>query len=122
MFAKNDCELRKTHLVTCKIDKGDHPPIKQNPYSLPYSQRQLVKEHVQKMLEAGVIEPSQSPWASPIVIVDKKDGSKRFCVDYRALNEAAVQNSNHLPRIDDILASLNGAKYFTCLILRSGYW
>ena len=104
------------------MDKGDHPPIKQNPYSLPYSQRQLVKEHVQKMLEAGVIEPSQSPWASPIVLVDKKDGSKRFCVDYRALNEAAVQNSNPLPRIDDILASLNGAKYFTCLNLRSGYW
>ena len=122
LFAKNDCELGKTHLVTCKIDTGDHPPIKQNPYRLPYSQRQLVEEHVQKMLEAGVIEPSQSPWASPIVIVDKKDGSKRFCVDYRALNKVAVQNSHPLPRIDDILASLNGAKYFTCLDLRSGYW
>ena len=122
LFAKNDCDLGQTHLVKAKIDTGDHPPIKQNPYRLPFSQRQLVQEHIDKMLEAGVISPSQSPWASPIVIVDKKDGSKRFCVDLRALNRITKKNSHPLPRIDDILASLDGSKYFSCLDLRSGYW
>ena len=122
LFAKNDSELGRTHLVTAHIDTGDHPPIKQNPYRLPFLQRKLVEEHVDKMLKDGIIEPSQSPWASPIVIVDKKDGTKRFCVDYRALNKVTVKNSHPLPRIDDILASLDGAKYFTCLDLRSGYW
>ena len=122
LFAKNDCDLGRTHLVEAKIDTGDHPPIKQRPYRLPFSQRELVLEHIDKMLKAGIISPSQSPWASPIVIVDKKDGSKRFCVDLRALNRITKKNSHPLPRIDDILASLEGSKYFTCLDLRSGYW
>ena len=122
LFAKSDSDLGRTHLVTAHIDTGDHPPIKQNPYRLPFSQRRLVEEHVEKMLKDGIIQPSESPWASPIVIVDKKDGSKRFCIDYRALNKVTVKNSHPLPRIDDILASLDGAKYFTCLDLRSGYW
>lgn len=122
LFAKNDCDLGRTDLVRAKIDTGDHPPIKQQPYRLPFSQRKLVQEHVENMLKAGVIEPSQSPWASPIVIVDKKDGQKRFCVDLRALNKVIKKNSYLLPRIDDILASLDGSQYFTCLDLRSGYW
>ena len=100
-----------TSYVKAKIDTGDHPPIKQNPYRLPYSQRDLVREHVEEMLKAGVIEPSQSPWASPIVIVDKKDGSKRFCVDLRALNKVAKRDAYPLPRIEDILASLNPRPY-----------
>ena len=122
LFAKSDADLGKTHLVTAHIETGDAPPIKQSPYCLPFSQRKLVEEHIQKMLDAGIIQPSQSPWAAPIVIVGKKDGTKRFCVDYRALNKVTVKNSHPLPRIDDILASLDGAKYFTCLDLRSGYW
>ena len=122
LFAKNDCDLGRTTLVKAKIDTGDHPPIKQRPYRLPFSQRTIVQEHIENMLKAGVIEPSQSPWASPIVLVDKKDGSKRFYVDLRALNRVVKKNSYPLPRIDDILASLDGSKYFTCLDLRSGYW
>ena len=122
LFAESDCDLGCTDRVKAKIDTGDHNPIKQNPYRLPFSQRQLVQEHIDKMLQAGVISPSQSPWASPIVIVDKKDGSKRFCVDLRGLNRITKKNSHPLPRIDDILASLDGSQYFSCLDLRSGYW
>ena len=110
LFVKNDCELGETHLVTCHLDAGVHTPIKQNPYRLPYSKRKLTVEHVQNMLKAGIIDPSQSPWASPMVIVNKKDGSKRFCVEYRALNKVTVKNSHPLPRIDDIFASLDGAE------------
>jgi len=122
LFAKNDCDLGRTDLVKVKIDTGTHPPIKRNPYRLPFSQRKLVEDHIENMLKAGIIEPSQSPWSSPIVIVDKKDGEKRFCVDLRALNKVAVKNSYPLPRIEDILASLDGSQYFTCLDLKSGYW
>ena len=104
LFAKSDLDLGCTDLVKATIETGDHPPIKQRPYRLPFSQRKLVEEHIQKMLQAGIISPSRSPWSSPIVIVDKKDGQKRFCVDLRALNKIVVKNSYPLPRIDDILA------------------
>ena len=68
------------------------------------------------MLDQGVIEPSESPWASPIVLVQKKDGGIRFCVDYRKLNEFP------LPRIDDTLDRLSGSRHFSTLDLASGYW
>ena len=74
------------------------------------------------MLEANVIRRSKSPWSFPVVIVDKKDGSKRFCVDFRKLNQVTKANSYPLPLIDDILALLGKAKYFTSLDLKSGYW
>ena len=74
------------------------------------------------MLWANIIRPSNSLLASPIVVVDKKDGSKRFCVDYRELNKRTTLSSWPLPVIDDLLASLGKAKYFTCLDLKSGYW
>ena len=74
------------------------------------------------MLEAKIIERSKSPWSIPVVIVDKKDESKRFCVDFRALNRITKANSYPLPLIDDILALLCKAKYFSSLDLKSGYW
>ena len=74
------------------------------------------------MLEAGVIRRSKSPWSFPVVIVDKKDGSKRFCVDFRKLNQVTKPNSYPLPLIDDILALLGRAKHFTSLDLKKVYW
>ena len=70
----------------------------------------------------GAIRPSNSPWAVPILFVKKPDGSLRFCVDYRALNKVTIKDSYPLPRHEDLMDRLSGAKYFTSLDLCSGYW
>ena len=84
--------------------------------------KDVVDTEVTQMLEQGVVKPSSSPWSSPIVMVKKKDGSWRFCVDYRKLNSVTRQDAYPLPRIDATIDSLAGATYFTTLDLASGYW
>ena len=74
------------------------------------------------MLDAKIIRPSQSPWSAPVVMQKKKDGSSRFCVDYRNLNNISIQDSFPLPRIDDILDRLAGSAVYTAIDLKSGYW
>ena len=88
---------------------------------LPLAKREAAKA-IKEMSEQGVIEPSTSPWSSPVILVKKKDGSVRFCVDYRKLNDITLKDSYPLPRIDDSVEALSGAKWFTTLDLKSGYW
>ena len=77
---------------------------------------------VEEMLSGGQIEPSESPWSAPVVLVTKKDGGTRFCVDYRKLNLATVKDAYPLPRRDDTLDMLAGKRWFSTLDLASGYW
>ena len=85
-------------------------------------QQEVVRQHVEDMLQNGVVRPSTSPWASPIVLVKKKDGGTRFCVDYRKLNDVTRKDAYPLPRIDETLDALAGAKLFSTWDLASGYW
>ncbi len=97
-------------------------PIKQAPRRIALKKKDIVEAEVTRMLEHKVINPSNSSWSSPIVLVTRPDGAVRFCIDYRILNANTVKDAYPLPRIDDILDSLSGAKYFCTLDLASGYW
>ena len=122
LFASKDSELGHTDTVKMKIDTGSTKPIKLRPYRTPIKNREVIDKAVDEMLDADVVRRSNSPWSFPVVIVDKKDGTKRFCIDFRKLNQVTKKNSYPLPLIDDILALLGKAKFFTSLDLKSGYW
>ena len=121
VFASPSGELGHTTIVQHTIDTGGSHPVKQSPRRLPQVQRDIADKEVEKMLEKGFIEHSDSPWASPIVLVTKKDGSTRFCIDYRRLNDVMRKDSFPLPRIDETIESLTGAQWFSTLDLASGY-
>ena len=104
VFVLSDFEMTQTDTVTMDITTTTDKPIRQKPYFTPLKNRPIVDKAIDDMLAANNIRPSVSPWSSQIVIVPKKDGSKRFCVDFRKLNAVSKPNSYLLPEIDDILA------------------
>ncbi|XP_064478946.1 uncharacterized protein LOC135392173 [Ornithodoros turicata] len=122
VFSFSAADLGRTTAALHHIDTGTASPIKQAPRRLPLASFKEVDKLISDMRDQDVIEPSSSPWASPIVLVKKKDGSTRFCVDYRRLNNVTKKDSYPLPRIDDALHALAGAAWFSTLDLRSGYW
>lgn len=121
VFVSNTAPLGRTSAVQHTI-VTEGPPIRQPQRRLPFSLKTQTKTEIETMLKQGVIRPSNSPWSSPIVLVKKKDGSWRFCIDYRRLNTITHKDAYPLPRIDETLDSLSGAQYFTTLDLASGYW
>ena len=120
LFAPKGGPVGRTPNVKHSIPT-ERPPVRQPLQRIPEALKGAVDAEVTKMLEQGVVQPSSSPWSSPIVMV-KKDGSWCFCVDYRKLNSVTHQDAYPLPRIDATLDSLSGAAYFTTLDLASGYW
>ena len=122
VFALTDEELGSTNLTTHRIDTGDAPPIKRPPHRMASGKIPEMKTEVQDMLERGIIRSPKSPYSSPIVIVKKKDGADRFCVDYRKLNEITRKDVFPIPRIEQTLDALEGSSFFSTLDLASGYW
>ena len=121
-FALEENERGETDLFQLEIETGDTAPIRQPVRRLPFAVRHEVAQQLKKMQEMGVIQPSNSPWASPIVLVRKKDGSLRFCIDYRKLNTVTKADTFPLTRIDDLLDQLGKSKYLSTLDLAAGYW
>ena len=122
IFVGLDGELGHTDLVTHHIDTQGATPIKCRYRPPGHAMRKVVDENLDKMLELGVVEPTVSPWSSPIVLVKKKDGTIRFCIDLRRVNAVTRKDAYPLPNIGDCLGSLAGADWFCTLDLASGYW
>ena len=121
IFVSEDGSLGRTSVVKHGINTSGNPirqPIRRQAESL----KSAVNSEVEKMLSKGVIRQSNSPWSSPVVMVKKKNGSWRFCIDYRKLNTATYLDAYPLPRIDATLESLAGSTLFTTLDLAPGYW
>ena len=111
----------QTTLAEHHIRTNDAKPVKLPPYRLPYAYREQVRKELDEMLDSGIIEKSTSEWASPIVLVKKKDGTLRMCVDYRRLNSVSQVDAYPMPRIDDLIDGLGQARFISTLDLTKGY-
>ena len=120
--APGDPVTGRTKSVQHEIIAKDARPVRCGPRRLAPAGFRKEQDCVQDMLTGGQIEPSDRPWASPVVLVMKKDGSTRFCVDYRWLNSLTVKDAYPLPRIDDSLRLLGNQQWFSTMDLASGYW
>ena len=122
IMSRGKTDMGKTGVTKATIDTQGNAPIRQPAYRSAYAHRHIVDKEIDTMLLQGGIQPSKSPWASPVVLIPKKDGEIRFCIDYRKLNTLTKKDNYPLPRIDDTLDLLDGSKYFTSLDLASAYW
>jgi len=105
-----------------RINTGDASPVCTRQWRLPQATREIIKQQCNSMLQNGIIEPSTSPWLSPVVLVKKKCGSLRFCIDYRNLNAVTTADTYPLPRIEELIDELGPTDTFTTLDARSAYW
>ena len=138
IFSKGNEDIGRTQLIMMNIDTGDSPPVSSRPYMLALKHHQWVQNEIETLERAGVITKSMSPWASPIVVVPKKSQhgeppKKRLCIDFRKINnlqQAVITEGKSkgclslvpLPKIDEMYAKLKGAKFFSTIDLRSGYY
>ncbi len=116
-----DLPLRRRVDHAIEVMPGVAPPAKA-PYRMSHEELKELKVQLEELLAKRYIKPSKSPYGAPVLFVHKKDGTLKMCVDYRALNKATVKNRYPLPRIDDLFDRLSGAKVFSRIDLRSGYY
>ena len=122
IFALESLDMGHTSMVKHEIRLDNYTPFKERYSRIPPHLFEEVKNHLKEMIEVGAIHKSNSPWASAVVLVRKKDGSLRFCIDLRKLNAHTIQDAYSLPCINETLDCLGGAMIFTSLDLKSGYW
>ena len=114
--------LGSTDLAQHHIKLTSNDPVRSRPYPVPYSMRESLKKDIADMMKMGVIRESDSPYASPVVVVKKKDNTNRVCVDYRRLNKLTVIDLEPMPTAEHLFQRLSGDKFFTKIDLSKGYW
>ena len=112
----------RTTLVHHKIPTQDAPPIRLPPYRLAHNPKEFLRAEIQTLLKQGIIEPSSSPWAAPIVLVAKKDSSQSTCVDFRKLNAITIGDPYPLPHIEELINGIGSSKFITTLDLTKGFY
>jgi hypothetical protein len=122
IFATDPKKPSTTTYTRHYIDTGDASPIRVPLYRQAHADDEYVKKELTLLQKNGIIVPSVSPWAFPIVLVDKKDGDKRLCINYQKLNDITKHNAHPIPNVDDLLDALFGAAIYSSLDLASGYW
>lgn len=122
VFSTHSEDRGRTGIIRHHIRTNEAAPIKQRAYRVTPEQRAEIQTQVQNLLKADVIEESYSPWAAPVVLVRKKNGTWHFCLDYRKLNAVTIKDSHPLPRVDDALDALSGSAWFSTMDLQHGYW
>ena len=122
LFGENVGQLGRAIGVQHEINLTTDEPVKLAAYRVSPKEKQIIREQVKEMLENKVIEESNSPYSAPVVLVKKKNGKIRFCIDYRKLNEVTIKDRHPLPLISDTINIMNNSKYFSVMDLLSGYW
>lgn len=122
VFSQHDMDFGHTSKVKHHINLSDNTPFKHRPRPIHPHDVDAVKKHLQELLDTGVIRESESPFASPIVVVRKKDGSVRLCIDFRKLNSQTIRDAYALPNLEEVFSLLTGSKWFSVLDLKSGYY
>ena len=121
LFDISEPKIANTH-IHHTIPTGNNHPVNSKPYRVNPEKQQIMDNEVHSMHTSGLIRPSQSAWSSPVVLVKKKDGRYRFCVDYRRLNQITTKDSYPLPNMEETIKQLAGSSYFSKLDLKSGYF
>lgn len=121
-FSTSNVDIGRSKIVEHRIPLKETNPVNERYRRIPPSQYEEVRKHLKEMRDADVIRESFSPYASPVVLVRKKDGSLRFCIDFRKLNNHTTRDAYALPRVDEALQMMGGAKWFSSLDLKAGYW
>ena len=121
-FARNKKDIGTCSIIKHKINTQGATPIRQPLRRTPQGFQDEEEQYLKDQIDMGVVVPSKSPWASPVVLVRKKDGTVRWCIDYRKLNSVTVKDAYPLPRIDMCIDCLSEAKIFSTCDLQSGYW
>ena len=122
LFVHSNLDLGKTALIKCKIQVTDQTPFKECYQCIPLHIYNDVRAHIQEMLDISAICKLHSPWASAVVLVEKKDSSLRFCIDLRKLKNWTIKDAYSVPCIAETLDSLQGSQWFSSLDLKLGYW
>ena len=120
-FAQDETSIGTTLLTSMSIDMGTTDPVSQKPYPIAMKHYDWVKNEIEKLLTAKVIQSSHSSWLAPIIVIPKGDGGKQLVINYRALNKVTRKFTWPMPKVEDMFSKLNGATYFTTLDLQAGY-